>query len=149
MTVLPDIPELQMIGVLDRGQANKERIVLKPKMALDIGNYAVLVGLRTPTANFIMPLRDHLFWFGSGLVYPSDWLFLYTGHGVPSRLPYEPESGHLLTIYWGRDETVFHDPQVVPAIVKFSNILIEQRPQPQPQPPQTVPFLGALEALKK
>lgn len=143
MTLLPDITELLLLPVFDRGVPNTERIVIKPQLALDIGNYGVLVGLRMPGQDLVTPLRDQLFWFGTGMVYPTDWLFLYTGHGTPSRIPYE--SGHVMTVYWGRNETVFHDHQFVPAVVRFGSILVEQRPRPVPQPAAGLLAQAALE----
>ena len=134
MTLLADIAELQLFGVFERGQPNKERVVLKPTITVDIGNYAVMVGARTPTAgNLIVPLRDHMFWFGSAFLTPNDWLFLYTGHGTPSRLPSPDQSGHLYICYWGHDQTIFHDAQIVPAVVRFNGIMIEARPAPAAQ----------------
>ena len=135
MTLLAGIAELQMVGVFDRGVPNKERVVLRANTVIDIGEFAVIVGVRTPPpADMIIPVRDHLFWFGTALVGANDWLFLYTGHGVPDRFPSATGPEQIYTSYWGHSETIFHDPQLIPAVVRFRSLLYKGRPAPASQP---------------
>lgn len=135
MTLLAGIAELQLFGVFDRGVPNKERVVLRPTVAMDIGAYVVIAGVRAPPPhNLISPLRDHMFWFGSGVLTANDWIFLYTGHGTPSKYPNAEGSGQIYTTYWGHDLTIFHDPQVIPAVVRLNGVQYEPRPEAAAQP---------------
>lgn len=135
MTVLAGIPELQLFGIIERGVPNKERVVLKPTIALDISPYVVFAAVRTaPGTDLISPLRDHMFWFGSAFLQPNDWIFLYTGHGTPSTFPASDGNGQVHTLYWGHSLTIFHDPQVIPAIARFNGLQYEARPGAAPQP---------------
>lgn len=134
MTLLPTIQEIQLFGVFDRGIPNKERVVLRPTIALDIGNYIVVLGASVPgPSELVTPLRDHMVWFGSGQLSQGDWIFLYTGHGTPSRFPTAGGKGQILTTYWKHDQTLFHDAQFVPVILRLSGLLMEARPTPAAQ----------------
>jgi hypothetical protein len=146
VTILPGIPELQLFGTFDRGVPSKERVVLKPAIALDVGAYVVIAGARaSPPYNLFSPLRDHMFWFGTTLLGPNDWIFLYTGHGSPSKFPTEDGSGQIYTSYWGHDLTIFHDPQVIPVIARLNGLLYEARPEAAAQPAPD--YIGQLLAL--
>jgi hypothetical protein len=136
VTFIADITELRLVGVFDRGVPFKERVVIQVLQTVDLGLFSVLAGMRTAeTGDLVVPMRDHVFWFGSALVNLNDWLFLYTGHGEPAVFPDAQTGGQLYTCYWNRSQTIFHDPQVVPTVVRFGGILVERRPEPAAQPP--------------
>jgi hypothetical protein len=132
-TLLPVIPELALLGAFDRGVPNKERIVLKPQSVLDIGNYAIILGTRLLHTGTVVPVRDAMFWFGSGTVSPDDWLFLFTGSGTPNFVPGPDNKGRLHLVYWGREHTLFHDPITEPVLWRLSGVEI---PKPAGAVPQ-------------
>jgi hypothetical protein len=125
--------------------AYKERIPHRIESELDIGEYALTLGVRSPAPGFVIPVKDALFWFGSGNLVPGDWIFLYTGAGTPSVIPPDENvHGRLLVVYWGRSETVFHDPQIVPVIWHVGGM----RTPPVPKAVRQVPALTTSDSKK-
>jgi hypothetical protein len=123
---LPLIPELQLLGVFDPGVPRRERIVLKVEAQIDIGWYAIILAIRGQPSGHIAPLRDSMYWIGSGSVQPNDWIFLFTGSGQQITLPAEGDHGKLFVEFWGREETVFHNSQIVPVLWRLSGITVEK-----------------------
>jgi hypothetical protein len=109
-TLLPPIPELTLVGVFDRGVPNRERIVLKAETTIEVGNYAVVLGIRYLHTGVFVPIQDAMFWFGSGAAVANDWLFLFTGSGTFNSIPNADGTGKIYLSYWGREHTLFHDP---------------------------------------
>jgi len=143
-TLLPMVPELLLEGAFDRGVPNMERIVMRPRSTIDVGNYVVLLGLRVEGSAFVTPVRDAMYWFGSATLSPDDWLFLYTGPGTPTKVPAVGAPGSLYLSYWNRPATILHDQKIVPVIARLGGIIIEPRPEPQIQgPPLTYQGGGA------
>jgi hypothetical protein len=136
-TLLPNIEELSLLGAFDRGVPNKERIVIRSRSVVDIGNFAVVLGTRFLQTGNVVPVKDTMFWFGSGTVSPDDWVFLYTGPGMPVVLPTEDHKGRLILVYWGREHTLFHDPVTEPVLWRLSGIEI-------PKPAEALPQAGLL-----
>jgi hypothetical protein len=133
-TLIPTITEIRLVDVLERGVPNKERIALKVEATIDIGSYALVLGVRAPGGAFITPIPDSMFWFGSATVNANDWIFVYTGSGTPSKVPPAGDVGNVYIIHWGRPHTVFHDPQIVPALWRISGLLFPPPPAALPQP---------------
>jgi hypothetical protein len=126
-TFVPVITELAIAHVYEPGVPNKERIAIRVDAAVDLGSYAVVLGVRSPGTQFITPIRDSMFWFGSGTVAVRDWIFVYTGSGTPTTVPPSadtPGVGNVYVLYWGRPQTAFHDPQVVPVLWRISGVFI-------------------------
>jgi len=127
-TLLPYVHELSIIGVADRGVPNRERIIIRPTEAVELGRFGLFLGINRPDGT-VLPLRDQFFWFGDQIVAPPAWLFVFTGPGVyqESRVP---ETGHLAHSYhWGRHTTVLGDESIVPCLFRFDGIGIG-RPGP-------------------
>ena len=126
-TYLPTIPELDLLGVYDRGIANKERIVLRVVSALDIGAYLIILGWRgKDSGQHVTPLPNSMYWFGSGSLQANDWLFLYTGQGTAEKMPPSDKHGNLFINYWGKDKTVFNSAEVVPVLWRMNGITIDR-----------------------
>ena|ERR1700722_3016835 len=128
------ISELQLLGVFERGIPNKEHVIIRPTIPLEMGSYALMVGARTlPPDDLVIPVRDFLFWFGTAILQSVDWIFVYTGHGTPIRIPTADSSGHIYICYWNHSQTIFHDPQYVPLLVRMNGVRFEPRPVPVAQ----------------
>lgn len=123
---LPTIPELQLIGVLDPGVPGKERIVLKVEQKIDIGWYAIVVAIRGQPSGHSTPMRDNMYWIGSGSVEPNDWFFLYTGSGTQTTIPADGVHGKLFIEFWGRPQTIFHDSLLIPVLWRLNGITVER-----------------------
>jgi hypothetical protein len=129
---IPQIDELRLLGVYDRGIPNKERIVLKAKQNLDIGWYALILSIRGPSPGHATPMRDSLYWFGSGNVAANDWLFIYTGTGTDTKIPSNDKTCTLFIQFWNRPQTIFHNKQIVPVLWRLNGITIERNPLEPP-----------------
>jgi hypothetical protein len=77
MALLSTISELTLVGVADRGVPNKERIVLRPMETVNVGEFALIVGVIS-TENGFFPLPDLFFWPGNIEISPPSWLYVYT-----------------------------------------------------------------------
>ena len=132
--LLPYIPELRL-DVADRGVPNRERIVLTPTAQVDMSPYALIAGARGHLPGFASPLRDMFFWFGTGVVSPNDWIFLFTGSGNFAQSPRDDGRGMCWFFYWGKKTTIFHDPHIVPVLIRLNGLSIET-PTPPPALPQ-------------
>jgi len=139
--LLSPIPELQLLGVYDRGKANLERVVLRAQITIDVVQYALLVGTVavTPEARFIYPARDVLFYFGSGIVKAGEWMIVYTGPGAGLTTTMGNSNETVYVVHWGRPNTLFADSRISPALVRFDSIDIMAPPENEPQRLQLIP----------
>jgi len=132
---IPAINEIRLLGVFDAGIPGKERVVLKVEADIDIGWYAIILSSKTASTGHAIPIRDSMYWVGSGIVSANDWIFLFTGSGTKSTVPAADGKAKLFLEYWGRPQTIFHDPRIIPVLWRLSGIVVERS-----GPPQT-PFL--------
>jgi hypothetical protein len=150
MTVLHDIFELEYWGIFDRGIPNKERIVFKPRMRVQLTSFVILVGRKGPNGA-LQPYFDHAFLFPDVAVEPPTWVFVFTGPGtsVVSVEQYTQEP--MQALYWGRTQTIFHDPNIIAAILRFDGILMPPPMNLQLRPLTSQPRLSGLglSALEK
>ena len=104
---------LQIIGVRDAGEPNKERVVIRALEACDTENYFVGLAIKGQRGRYF-PLNDNFFWFGNGFLRPGDWVFLYTGGGE-SRVHEVPnQPSRIYTVHWNRPNVLFASGEVVP-----------------------------------
>ena len=120
MIVLP-VTELTIIGVYERGIANQERIVIFVNENLNLGQYGLMIGVRS-VRNTAFPIRDNLLWFGDGLVNKGDWIFVYTGPGEPKTTTLPNTTGTLYSIHWGRDKTILNHQDLVPMLFRVDAV---------------------------
>lgn len=132
---LPQIDELRLLGVFDPGIPNKERVVLKAKQSLDIGWYALILSSQTGRPGVATPIRDSMFWFGSGTIAAGDWLFLYTGPGTNTKIPSSDGKNTLYIQFWGKKQTIFHNKQIVPVLWRLNGVSVERNPMEPPALP--------------
>lgn len=132
---LATIPELSLLGAFERGVPNKERVVLKAEAQVDLGHFAVVLGLRTPgTEPLTTPLVDSTYWLGSAVIPKGDWVFIFTGPGTPSKSRSTDNTCDLHIIFWNRKQTIFHDARVIPLLWRLNGITIEKSAPPAPAP---------------
>lgn len=117
------IDELTIKGIYDAGVPNMERIVLQVNLAIDLGLYGLMVGVRG-SEGVAYPVRDNLLWFGNGWVSKGDWIFIYTGpgEGRTTNLPSTDE--RLFSIHWGKKQTIFQNHDLVPILFRMDGVQI-------------------------
>lgn len=117
---LPTIPEFN-ISTQDRGIPNSERIVIDPNTTVDMSQYLLILGARTPGTDVYQPIPDKLLWFGSGTLTVNDRLFVYTGPGEARRTIIPGVKGlTALVLHWGSTQTLLADPSISPLVVQIS-----------------------------
>lgn len=121
--ILQDLTEMNIVGVYDRGVPNQERIVINVRQTLNLGQYGVMLGIKA-TDGFAFPVRDNLFWFGDGLVFQGDWLFIYTGPGQARTSPVPNTSETLYSIHWGRPTTILNAKELVPILFRVDAVQV-------------------------
>jgi len=133
MRQYPQITELEIRDVANRGVANQECILIKPRVLVDISPFALFVGFRSQSRGLVTPVRDLFFWFGEGSVSPDDWICVFSGSGTANRKPIEGAPGHYIFCYWGRPTTLFHDSMYTPFLLRYDAILVAEPPLALPQ----------------
>ena len=121
--IIPYMPELSLLGVADPNIPNKERIVIKTQENISLSDYGIIVGYKNDQ-DIVIPLREHYFWFGNIEIEASSWLVVYSGPGQFQRTRLSETLELAYTLHWGKQYTVFSDPNLVPIIIKMSTILI-------------------------
>lgn len=121
--ILQDISELHLVGVFERGVPNQERIVLRATTRVDLGQFGVLLGVKT-SPGMAAPIKDNLFWFGDGLINRDDWIFIYTCPGKPgaSQIPNREE--RVYTLFWGRKSVILQNPNILPVLFRVDAVIV-------------------------
>ena len=121
--IYPPPTEMSLIGVLDAGVPNRERIVLRPMQLTDLAAFGILVGWKQPDGS-AMPLWDQFYWFGRYQVSVPSWIFLYTGPGT-HRSSLDPNTGQpLYEFYWSKKNTIFSSDDRLPILFKFGAVSV-------------------------
>jgi len=125
MTFLPPIFELDYWGVYDRGVPNKERIIFKPRVRVNLTSFMIVTGIQKPEngVNALQPFYDNAFWFPDVVIDPPTWVFIFTGPGTPTVSTEQYTGAPLHVLYWGRKATIFTTPNIVPVIMRHDGIL--------------------------
>jgi hypothetical protein len=122
---LTPITELRLHGVRNAGVANSEVIVLEAIIAVDIGQYALVLARRGERSGMAMPLPDAMFWFNTTVIPTGDFLLLWTGTGRPySALTWDGKATRH-QFFWNRPQTIFHDPTIVPMLWRLGGVVVE------------------------
>lgn len=136
MIYLPDVRGVKLVRVFDRGVPNKECIALLVTEQTEMAQYGLMVGwLQGPKV--AVPIKDFLFYFGSGAVKKGDWIFVFTGAGESKKAPSSDGLSTIYSLYWGRPSTLFANSNIVPVLFQVGALDVADAPQDQPQ-------LGAL-----
>src|SRR5450759_3511531 len=67
--ILPSVYQLSIIGVVDAGIANHERIVMRPAEAVNLAQFGLFLA-RKGANELVTPLTDNFFWFGEFIAEP-------------------------------------------------------------------------------
>jgi hypothetical protein len=121
--IVDNLYELTVMGIYDRGVPNQERIVLRANQSLNLGQYGLMLGVRS-AGNTAFPIQDNLLWFGDGLINTGDWVFVYTGPGVAKTTTLPNTQVRLYSIHWGRNTTILHHQDLVPILFRVDAVQI-------------------------
>ena len=121
--IVGNISELSIVGVYDRGVPNQERIVMRPQQEINMGRHGFFLGLKQPNGLYL-PLYDHMFWFGDGIVQPPSWLFVYTGPGQARQAKTQDTQELAYVLHWGKKMTVLNDERIAPILFRVDAIQI-------------------------
>lgn len=123
--MMQPIDTLQVVGVQDHGIANKERVAIFVRKQCDLTEYCLILTLPTPEGALI-PVKDHLLWFGHGMVNPGDWVVVYTGGGTTNILPQAVEAPpgmpplRMINMHWGKQHTIFQNRALIPMLIRIA-----------------------------
>lgn len=132
--IFPSVSEIVLYDVEHRGSPNFERIPMYINQTVEASNFGVLLAQVGDTAHSALPILDHFFWFGQGILNAGDWIFLYTGQGSPKADNYEGVPGaKIYSVHWGKMNTIFANSTIVPVLFKIESLMIGSPPQNRPQ----------------
>jgi len=129
--------DISLIGVYDAGVPNLERVVLRANSDVSLSSYCIIVAFKPSMGGVNFPLRDHFFWLGNTSVAAGDWIFVYTAPGAAQMNPLPNSSDRLLSLYWGKPQTIFQDRNLTAGLVRVETARF---PLEAPQLPR--PTLG-------
>lgn len=119
------VTELMLIGVVDAGVPNKERIVLRPTQATDLRQFLLVPGIFNPTTGGAHPIFDNAFWFPDVSVEAPSWIHVYTGLGNQT-VDSLPGGDVVHTFFWQRSTVVFTFSDVVPVLIRIDAAVVGQ-----------------------
>lgn len=106
MTELKSI--IEIIGVRDSGNFDQERLLLKAKQNIDIGNFLVLTGMLADDKS-VIPDRNDVYWFPDTTVAEGEFIRLYSKSGtngkVAGKYGNNPATYH--NFYWDKTSPVW------------------------------------------
>jgi hypothetical protein len=99
--------KLEIVKILDRAVANKERLWLKVLADTDL-KYFIVFDTTYTSDTSISNLQRHAFWFKPKQVKAGDYVVLYSKEGTPSE--HANENGTTTHFFfWGLKNTVWND----------------------------------------
>lgn len=111
-------PDLELMNVVGRGVPNEERVCLKAHSRVNLTGYLLLAGINIQERD-VLPLNDHLMWFGNRIVEAGSWVLVYTGSGAELVTFMRDTRDPVLVLHWGRQYTVFQNNGVLPCLVRL------------------------------
>lgn len=129
------IETLQIMDVQNHGVPNQERIAIYAHKFCNLADYCLILTLPTPEGG-IVPVKDHMLWFGQGYVSTGDWIFVYTAVGSTTILPNpapQPAGSvprRFINIHWGKHHTIFQNRALSPMLIEIgaTGVLLPQAP---------------------
>lgn len=99
--------KIEIVNIVDRGVANKERLWLKVIATTNL-NYFIVFDTTYTSQNAISNLQRHAYWFKPKEVRAGDSVVLYTKSGTPSEQKNQDGSTtHFM--FWGLEKTVWNN----------------------------------------
>ncbi|WP_117310252.1 hypothetical protein [Stenotrophomonas sp. G4] len=129
--------DISIVGVYDAGVPNLERVVLRANSTVNLASYCLIVAFKAQLNGANIPLRDHFLWLGNTMLNAGDWIFVYTAPGTAQLTPIHTATESLLSLYWGKPQTIFQDRNLTAGLIKIEGATF---PKEAPQLPR--PTLG-------
>lgn len=128
------IESLTLVDVLDHGKPNLERVSIYVQQPCDLSAYCLFLTMPEPLGP-VAPVRDHMLWFGNGLVNTGDWIFVYTASGSTTITNGAMTAGssiqpRIINIHWGKEHTVFQNRAVSPLLIRIGALAALPPPPP-------------------
>ncbi|MHC8330224.1 hypothetical protein [Pseudomonas sp. LB1P83] len=142
--MIKPIETLQIVDVQNPGIPNQERIAIYVHKFCNLAEYCLILTLPTPEGGSV-PVKDHMLWFGQGMVQPGDWIFVYTAVGsttiLPNPAPQLPGAvpRRFINLHWGKNHTIFQNRALSPMLIEIGGTGILIPPAPA--------YQGGLEGL--
>ena len=124
MLNLDYLEELDVVGVADRGVADKERILIRPRWEIEnLQAYMVGLGIVDSTnPQLVTPLANYAFYFSQCCPDLNSWIILYTGKGEPQVTELPTTGQRAYTFFWGFDRVLFKQPSIAPVVLRVSGM---------------------------
>jgi hypothetical protein len=106
---------LQIISISDAGNIERERLVLRATIDMDIGKYAIFSCRITSKGKAIAGVIPHAFWLFDREVKENDLVILYTKAGVISK-KVNSNSTTSYFYYWNLSDSIW-SPSLIPVLV--------------------------------
>jgi hypothetical protein len=98
--------KIEIVQLLDRGVANKERLWLRAIAPTDL-QYYIVFDTTYAGPNSVSNLQRHAYWFQPRVLRPGDSVVLYTKAGQPSELR-NPDGTTTYFVFWGLERTIWN-----------------------------------------
>ncbi len=115
---MQDLMPIEIVEVADRGVPNRERILLRAKETCQANSFFLGLGIARAQST-ADPINDNMFWLGGGVFLPGDWMFVYTGRGMPNIHEIPNQTGKIFTYFWGKSSVVFSSKEIIPYLVQI------------------------------
>ena len=138
------IETLEIVDVQHHGVPNDERIAIYVHKSCNLADYCLILTFPTPEGGSV-PVKDHMLWFGQGMVQSGDWIFVYTAAGattiLPNPAPQPPGTVPLriINMHWGKNHTIFQNRALCPMLIEIAGTGMMIPPAPA--------YQGGLEGL--
>lgn len=132
--------ELSMIKTHEPGIPNRESLSILSRGKVELSDYIIMLGAYNRDTDMTLPFKDEVFWLGNGVIQDGDWVIIHTGGGKATVNPTQDKKNFVYHLYWGKKITIFANQNVVPMLIKLSQISILK-------PKIDLPQLSALEKL--
>lgn len=138
------IETLEIVDVQCHGIPNEERIAIYVHKSCNLADYCLILTFPTPEGGSV-PVKDHLLWFGQGIVQSGDWIFVYTAAGIttiepnPAPQPKGAIPQRIINMHWGKNHTLFQNRALSPMLIEIGGTGMMVPPAPA--------YQGGLEGL--
>jgi len=110
---------IKIVGIIDRGVPDKERLHLSVLADVDIVNYVIFDTVKIANGTKILAIPKRAFWFSSVQVRAGDNVVVYTRGGTPSK-SIRPDGGHNHFFFWGQSSTLWHIPNSCAVVLEIN-----------------------------
>jgi hypothetical protein len=111
---------IQVVGVVDRGLAQKERLHLQVLVDTNLVYYAVMATKYMAGGKAISRFHRATYWFDSRLVRSGDQVIVYSGAGRDSSEP-RSDGRHNHFFFWGLPTTAWNSPDDCAVLFEISS----------------------------